>query len=235
MPDLVRCEVRGGVAVLRMDDGKANALSPQLIADFMVALDEAEESARAVVISGRPGRFCAGFDLKVMLSGPEPAKALFSAGSDLLLRIYGLDLPVVAACTGHAMAGGALLLLAADTRIGVEGPFKLGLNEVSISMTLPELGITLAKDRLDPRRLTEAVIQARVYDPEGAVEAGYLDRVVSAERLEAEAMEAAQGLARLDRRAYAATKAAVRGASITHVRAITPAALETMFAQVVPS
>src|SRR5262245_23859536 len=114
-----------GVAVLQLDDGKANALSPAMIAAIEAALDRAEKEARAVLLLGRDGRFCAGFDLSVMRSGVEPMRALVTAGADLLMHLALHPLPIVVGCTGHALAAGALLLLAADARTGARGEFKI--------------------------------------------------------------------------------------------------------------
>src|SRR5580698_201502 len=105
--------LEGTTALIQMDDGKANALSAAMIAELVEALTRAEKEARAVVLSGRPDRFCAGFDLKVMMSSPEAARGLLTGGVELLMRLYGSPLPIVIACTGHALAGGALVLLTA--------------------------------------------------------------------------------------------------------------------------
>src|SRR5262245_4559732 len=99
-----------------MDDGKANALSISMIEALLAALRRAEEAGHAVVLAGRPERFCGGFDLKVMMSGPANAAGLLRAGSDLLLSLYGARVPLVIACTGHAVAGGALVVLTGDVR-----------------------------------------------------------------------------------------------------------------------
>lgn len=218
MTEPLRYELRDGVALLTMDDGKANALGHEMLGALSEALNRAEREASAVVIAGRAGRFSAGFDLRVMTSGTEEARALVTEGAKLLLRVYGLGLPVVAACTGHAMAAGALLLLAADTRLGADGDFKLGLNEVSLGMLTPLFGRELARARLDPRRLTESLLQGRIYSPAEAVEVGYLDAVAPAEGLLGEALARAGRLAALPRAAYASTKAAVRDASLRLIR-----------------
>ena len=219
MAELVSYESRDGVALVTLDDGKANALSHDMLAAIEAALERACQSDRAVMLVGRPGKFCAGFDLKTMMSGVDAATALVSAGAALYMRLYELPLPVVAACTGHALAGGALLLLASDTRIGAEGDFKIGLNEVSISMPLPVLAQELARDRLGKRYLTEATIQARIYSPDGAAEVGYLDQLASAETLVDEAHAIAKRLADLPQPAYGLTKAKLREATIAHIRA----------------
>jgi enoyl-CoA hydratase len=218
MADLVTYEARDGVAVLTMDDGKANALSHEMLGALTNGLDRAEKEAKAVLLVGREGKFCAGFDLKTMMSGVDAAKVLVSAGADVYLRLYAFPLPVVAACTGHALAGGALLLLVSDTRIGAEGPFKIGLNEVSISMPLPILAQELARDRLAKRHLTEATIQAKVYTPDGAAEAGYLDRLAGADEVVEVAFEEAKRLAGLPKAAHARTKATLRSRTIDYIR-----------------
>jgi enoyl-CoA hydratase len=219
MQELVRYEKEGAVAIITMDDGKANALGHAMIAAVNAALDRAQAEARAVVLAGRPGRFCAGFDLRVLTSGRDAALPLVEAGGALFLRLYGLGLPVVAACTGHALAGGALLLLVSDARIGTEGAYKLGLNEVAIGIPLPMLVRRLADDRLDPRRLVEATLLAGVYDPSTAREVGYLDEVVSEAEVRPRALERAHELARLPGRAFAASKASLRSAAIAQIQA----------------
>jgi enoyl-CoA hydratase len=215
---IVGFEVRGDVALLRMDDGKANALSAPMIEGLGQALDRASKEAKAVVLAGRPGRFSAGFDLKVMMSSPEAARSLVTSGGDLMMRLYEHPQPVVVAVTGHAIAGGVLLAACGDRRIGVSGDFKLGLNEVANGMPVPILAHELARDRLDPRALVEAVLLAKLYDPAGALAAGWLDRVVAPEELEAAALGEATALAALPQPAYGMTKRSLRRETIRYVR-----------------
>jgi enoyl-CoA hydratase len=146
----------GNVAIVQMDDGKANALSSEMIDSLLEALTRAEAEASAMVLAGRPDRFCAGFDLRVMMSSPDAAKDLLRRGSTLLMRLYGATIPLVIACTGHALAGGALVVLTGDHRVGATGAFKLGLNEVAIGMPVPVLAMELARDRLVPTELPRA-------------------------------------------------------------------------------
>lgn len=208
-----------GVAVIRIDDGKANAVSQDFIAEMHAALDEAEKSADAIVIFGRPGRFSAGFDLKVMMNDPAAAGDLVTAGGQLFTRIFEYPKPVIAACTGHALAAGALLLLACDTRIGTQGDYKLGLNETAIGMTLPDYGIILPQARLEPRHFTSAVIQAKIHSPEEAMEAGFLDAVADADALEETAMATANALKTLPGPAYAGNKRKIRKEAIAALHA----------------
>lgn len=211
-------EPSGAVAVLRFDDGRANVASHASIAEIDRALTRAEKEASVAVLLGRPGRFSAGFDLAVINQGAEASRALVTAGGELLVRIVESEIPVVAGCTGHALAMGALLLLAADYRVGASGDFKIGLNEVAIKLTLPVFALELARARLAREHLTRATTLAEVYDPASAQAAGYLDRVVAPDRLEAEARAAADRLAQLSLGAYRATKRKLRGAMLERIR-----------------
>jgi enoyl-CoA hydratase len=206
------------VAVVTMDDGKANALSQTMIDALREALARAEKEAQAMVLAGRTDRFCAGFDLKVMLSSPQNAATLLTAGAELLLALYGSPIPIVIACTGHALAGGALVVLTGDFRIGTTGDYKLGLNEVAIGMPVPVLAMELARDRLSKRALTHATLLAQIYDPAGAVSAGYLDVVEPADQVLTRARTEATRLAALSRGAFTATKKRLRGTTIEHIR-----------------
>ncbi len=217
--EVVHYEARENVAFLRLDDGKANALSHAVIRQLHAALDRAEKEAGAVLWTGRPGRFCAGFDLATMREGPEAARDLVTAGAELLLRTFAFPRPVVVACSGHALAAGALVLLAADTRLGAAGEFKIGLNEVAIGMALPIFGVEIGRARLSRRHFTRAVLEAELYTPEAAVDAGFLDRVTPPDALLEAALQEATRLAGLSRDAFAHTKESARGAVIAGIRA----------------
>lgn len=217
--DKVTYEFADGVAMIRLDDGKANALSPETIAAINAALDRAESEAHSVALVGRDKRLSAGFDLSVMTGGADAMQRLVISGCHLMLRLYTLPLPVVVGCTGHALAAGAILLLASDYRVGAAGDFKIGLNEVAIQLTLPTFGVELARDRLSKRHLTQAITQARIYDPAAAVEAGYLDEVVASGDVVASAVNHARRLGALPRSAFHNTKLKERGATVASIRA----------------
>ena len=215
MSEAVRFELHDDVAVLHVDDGKANAFSFALIDALHAALDRAEKDAKAVAWIGRAERFSGGFDLGVMRGGDIGAVGkLVGAGGRLALRLYESPLPIVIGCTGHALAMGAVALLAADLRVGPLGDFKIGLNEVAIGLTLPTFATELARERLSPRHLQRAAVLAEVYDGPGAVEAGFLDLVAPAERVESVAIEAAVRLSALHLGAHHATKRRVRRAAV---------------------
>ncbi len=218
--DPIQFEMQGKVAVVRLDDGKANALSYAVLSGLEAALDRAQkEEAAALVLVGREGRFSAGFDLSVMREGPASAMKLALTGADLAIRLYSFPIPVVYAVTGHALAMGAVLLCAADERIGSDGPFKIGLNEVAIGMTLPDFAIQFATERLSRRHLSRATANGEIYTPSAAVDAGYLDRVVAPEDCVATAIERATVLGEtLNGRAHAGTKLALRAAALDRLR-----------------
>ena len=219
MSDAVAYELQDSVAVLRVDDGKANAFSFTLIEALHAAFDRAEKEAKAVAWIGRAERFSGGFDLGVMRGGDLAAVGkLVAAGGRLALRLYEAPLPIVLGCTGHALAMGAVALLAADLRVGPLGDFKIGLNEVAIGLTLPTFATELARERLSPRHLQRAAVLAEVYDGPGAVEAGFLDLVAPADKVEGVAIEAASRLAALHLGAHHATKRRVRKAAIAVLR-----------------
>ena len=198
-----------GVMVTTVDDGKVNALSFEVMAGMRSAIAAATEQGRPLVISGRDGCFSAGFDLAVVNSGDQDSiVALFVEGAELYKAIVTAPIPVIASCTGHALAGGALLLLSADYRIGRNGTYRLGLNEVRIGLALPNFAITLATHRLERRYLTAATMFAEVVSPERAVDMGYLDESVDDPLSRACAL--AQELAALPPDAFAVTKRRIR-------------------------
>lgn len=218
-----------GVAVIRLDDGKANAVSHALLEAAHAALDQATADASAVAIVGREGKFSAGFDLSVMTQGADATRGLVRAGGEFLMRLYAHPQPTVAAVTGHALAAGALLCLACDTRIGsTDIPAKIGLNETAIGMGLPWYGIRLGEARLDIGHLQRAVMQAEIYDMAGAVEAGYLDELVAADAVESAAIERARALGQLPGSAYGFTKRRLRQAMVDEILAGIDDDMQTM-------
>ena len=217
MNEIVSCRVEESLATITIDDGKANAVSFQFIEEVNAALDQAEKDKAVTILTGRPGKFSAGFDLSTLSKGGEAATQLVRTGALLCARLLGFPTPVIIACNGHSLALGALLLLATDYRIGTEGNYKIGTNEVAIGMPLPYFGVELARLRLSPIHFSRAVANAEIYTPQGAVEAGFLDVVVSEEELMESAMRSAQELAKLDVAAHYATKMRVREEAISTI------------------
>lgn len=212
MSDLISYQLEDGIATLTLSNGKVNAISPDVIVAFNAALDRAVQDKAIVIVTGQPGILSGGYDLKVMTSGPQNAVNLVAAGSTLARRMLAHPYPIIVACPGHAVAKGAFILLSADYRIGVEGPFSIGLNEVQIGMTMHHVGIELARDRLRKSAFHRSVINGEMFDPQGAVDAGFLDKLVPAEQLLASAQAVAQQMKKINMTAHRNTKLKVRKA-----------------------
>jgi enoyl-CoA hydratase len=225
MAELVTYTRTDPVSTIAMDDGKVNVFSIPMLRGLHEAFDQAERDRTVVLLVGRPGCFTAGFDLHTLGGTRQDAVALLRLGATLAERILSFPAPVVVACTGHAFPAGAFLLMAADTRIGADGPFKLGLNEVRIGLTLPWFATVLARHRLSPAHFDHAAVTGDMFDPRTAREAGLLDTVVPSTELGALARSAAEDLGSIDRPAHAATKLRVRQRVLDELRAAIEAEL----------
>lgn len=220
MTELATYTLEGPIATITMDDGKVNALSIEMLRAVHGALDRAQEDGAVVVLRGREGYFSAGFDLKTFTTTPEQVVEMLRLGATLTERMLSFPTPVIVACPGHAIAAGSFVLLAADVRIGVEGPFKLGLNEVKIGLTVPWFAIELARGRLSPAHYNRAVITGATYSPAEGVVAGFLDQIVAPRELPAVSLETARALAaELNLPAHAASKLRARDAQLRALRA----------------
>jgi enoyl-CoA hydratase len=218
VPELVTYELDDGVATITMDDGKVNVFSVPMLRALHAAFDRAVSDGAVVVLTGRENYFSAGFDLKVLAGGRPQVIDILTLGATLAERVLRFPTPVVVACTGHAYPAGAFLLLAADLRIGAAGPFRIGLNEVRIGMTLPWFAIEMARQRLSPAAFDRTVVNATMFSPDEALTAGFLDQVVAPDRVRAASREGALDLADLDFVAHAATKLRARAGALTAVR-----------------
>lgn len=219
MSTLATYRLEDGIGTIAMDDGKRNVLSLEMFRQLSAAFTRAEADRAVVVLRGREGAFSAGFDLRTLQSGGADANAMVREGFELAERMLAFPRPIVVACTGHAIAMGAFLLLSSDYRLGVAGEFKIGANEVAIGITMPFFGVEICRQRLAPAHFHRAVINAEIYRPEDAVGAGFLDRVVPASELEDASRTAAGALAGLDQTAHAATKLRARAGALGAIRA----------------
>ena len=202
----VTLKTEGDVSIIQMDDGKVNVFSPDMIKNFNDVLDQVPTDKGAMLIIGREGMFSAGFDLKVMMSSPENAAAMVKSGFELLMRVFTFPRPVVAACSGHAIALGAFLLCSCDHRIGCKGDFKIGANELRNNMIVPTPILELAKFRLIKSHKQRALLNAEMYSIEDAVAPGYLDEIADHDKLFELAMAKAKDLATLAHPQYLQTK-----------------------------
>ncbi len=214
---VVQYSVEDGVACVAIDDGKANALSIDVFAALNAALDRAKLDAKAVLITGREGKFSAGFDLGEMMKGPESARALVAKGAEFFFRLSLFEKPVVASCTGHALAAGGILLMCCDYRVGNSGRFKLGFNEVAIGLVPPIFLVELARMRLSKRWFSRAVTQAEIVSPSVALDMGLLDEVVDDDVYRAAFVHAAR-LGQLSGAAFARAKLHERKKTIDELR-----------------
>ena len=206
--------LEGGIAKISLDNGKANAVSFELAQEFMANLDRAKAESKGVLISGHVGIFSAGFDLKVLATGPEAAHKMISQGMLLLEKIYSHPQPIVVACEGHAIGLGVFLLLASDYRIGALGEFVLKLPETAIDMPFnPTLRI-LAKTHIDPLHHTRAIIQSQGYTPLQAATIGMLDEAVDAGEVQEKALAKLTELCELPSARYAENKLFIRAQEI---------------------
>ena len=220
MDNLATFVVSDGVAVITMDDGKANALSISMQAAVNVALDEALDAKLPVVLTGRAGILSAGFDLKTLTASGQPAFDMLNGGIELAIRLLSFPSPVIIACPGHAIAMGVFLLQSCDYRIGVAGNFKYLANEVAIGMTMPHSTIEILRQRITPAALSRAVLLAETFTPENGVETGFVDRVVATEaELMPAALEFAKSSTALNAAAHSASKNRLRGDVLAAIRA----------------
>mgnify|MGYP000659731153 FL=1 len=208
--ELVKIDIVEKVATITLCNGKVNAISHQVIDELNSALDQAEEAKSIVILTGQSGILSGGYDLKTMQSSVEEAVALVTEGSKLTRRMLAFPYPIIGACPGHAVAKGAFLLLCCDYRLGVAGPFKLGLNEVAIGITMHFAGIEMARGRMPTNYFNRSVINAEMFDPDTAVQAGILDKVVESDKLMEQAHAVAEQMKTLNMRAHHGTKVKAR-------------------------
>jgi len=219
MPTAVSYQLKDSIATITLDDGKVNVLSSAMLGQLDAALDRAMADRAVVLLAGRPGVFSAGFDLPVLNAGGAASVAMLRAGFALAERLLSFPTPVVIACTGHAVAMGAFILLSGDYRVGAAGPCKIAANEVAIGLTMPRAAVEILRQRLAPAHFNRAATLAEPFSPDHAVEAGFLDRVVSAADLHDVARGAAAAAATLNLDAHLATKLRARQPTLNALRA----------------
>ena len=163
--------------MVNVDDGVDNTLDVNTVNSLLSAFKTVQDHAAAVVLSGRPGWYSKGLDMEILRAGGEAASELLHSGTELILRMVEFPRPLVAACTGHALGAAAVSLLSCDVRVGMAGDFNIGMDWVTLGVPVPDLAVELARARLSPRHMTQACNTARLYTPDEAVEAGFLDFV----------------------------------------------------------
>jgi enoyl-CoA hydratase/carnithine racemase len=202
----------GAIRELRLDRPPVNALSPELIGALKKAIEFAPtDGARALVLSGAPGRFSGGLDVPLLLGLDRPAMAtLWRDFYALLGAIAGSTIPIVAAITGHAPAGGTVLALYCDLRIMASGDYKIGLNEVPVGIPIPPVILAGARRLIGPRLAERLAVSGELLSPQDALGVGMIDEVVSVEKVVARAVERCQRLLALPTEAMASTRRLAR-------------------------
>ncbi len=229
--ELVKYQQQDRVAVITIDDGKRNALSPKVLKQIYAAFDRAETDKATVIITGRDDVFSAGFDLNVMKRGGLAPLKMLRAGYGLTAKVMRYPYPVITACNGHCLAMGVFLMLSTDYIIGTRGDFKISANEVAIGMNMPRVAAMVLKNRLTPAAYQRAVNLAEYFDVDSALDAGFFDRLVDADDLMTTAEAHARELQGLDPRAHAVTKRRIRASLAKRIRRTIPIDLVDAAAQ----
>ena len=197
----------GNVSIITLDDGKANVFSPEMSQQIDECLDQVATEEGCLVITGKEGMFSGGLDLKIIQSGDiERIQEMSSKAFKLLARIFSFPRPVIAACSGHAVALGTFLLCCCDYRIGVKGEFMLGANEMRTNMVIPTPILELIKFRVSNTHKYRAVLGAEMYKLEDSISAGLIDEVVDQDLLMTTVTEKAKDLATMGHPSYSMTK-----------------------------
>lgn len=216
---MISLNIENHVANILIDDGRANVISKHVADDFIEALDEAEQSAKATIVTGGGDKFCAGFDLQTVKSAGKVQVEMVTSGFTLLYRLYSHSLPLIAACNGHAIGMGAFILLCSDTKIGAKHEYKIGLPETAGGMPFTPLLVSILQRELHRPSYNSTALQSQMCSPENAVKANFLDLLVDAEELAATAQMAAQQLMQLPLEQYGENKLMLRHATLTKIKA----------------
>lgn len=214
-----RHDEEGGIATLTLDDGKLNALNAEVFRELSAAVDDCAD-ATAVVLAGREGVFTAGLNTKELADiTPEGLTELLDVFGRTVMQVWAHPRPVVAACTGHAIAAGTMLAMAADHAVAAEGDFRWGLTETQIGFPLPDFAIQLSRHNVRSDRLEDLLLPGKVVEATTAVEVGFADELAEPGEVLTRATTKARELASLPSEAYATTKRRLRGSTIRGVLA----------------
>lgn len=208
---LLTIETHETVTVVRLDDGKANTLSRPMVTTLLETAQSLADGAGGIVVTGQGRFFSAGLNLGEVVSMDREALGDFiDLFERMALAWLSLPRPVVAAVNGHAIAGGAVLMMTADVRLMAAGEARTGFTEVPLGIALPQVVHALARLHMAPGATHRVLLGGETFGPDEARTVGMIDRVVAPEALLSEAMSTAARLARSPGKAYATTKAALR-------------------------
>ena len=210
----------GQIAVLRIDRPPANAIDLELADEFATALEGVEnnDSIAALVVTGAGSCFSAGLDLKAVPTYDRAQQqAMVMQVNRLFGGLYRLPLPTIAAVNGHAIAGGVILLLACDYRIGAEGDYKIGLAEARVGVPFPVAAMAIVQSELSNSVGRKMVLTARNWNPQKALSMGVVDELQPPEQLLPRSIEMAQEMATLPRTVYGRIKRDLKRTSLERI------------------
>jgi enoyl-CoA hydratase len=213
----VSFDLQDDIAIIGLDDGKKNVVNHDVLDELELAFDRCDSNgAKAVLFKGREGSFCAGYDINVMTGGdPQASIRLGRRGGRLARRIYGSNIPIVGLCQGHAFTIGAVWLACCDLAVAEPGNYKFGMTEVALDVPLTGWALDPLMAKLNPQYRTAALMHSTIYTPEGALEAGFIDKLLPAGEALATAIATTERLAKLPSNGYVKTKLAMRGELLT--------------------
>ncbi len=218
----IRRERQGPLAVLRLDKPRGNAIDEELVGELRQACAdlEADDGVRGVLLaSAHPKLFCPGLDLVSLVEYDRARLQRFMAAFGLMLSaLYGLRKPVVAAVSGHAVAGGCILAMAADWRVLRRGGVSVGLNEVKVGVPLPLSVCALLRATVPPGALSRVTLLGRNFADEEALAAGLADELADKD-FDAACLSRLQEFAEKDPYSLAVTKTYLRADALRQMKA----------------
>lgn len=217
---MIDFELQDGISIVKMNnDAAKNSFDIEFAELFIKNVERANREGDAIVISGVDNVFSAGYNVKIIGKDEKATEKLVELGGEIVVQLLDIRKPVIAACTGHAIALGAVILLGCDFRIGATGNFKIGLNETQLGLALPVFATELAKQRIPHQHIHEVILGAGLHSPEKALTFGFLDQVVALEVVLSESLSLAQKLAKFSARTYAVHKKELNSEYANTVRA----------------
>lgn len=229
--DLLLIEREGPVTICHLDKPPANAIDLPFAGGLESRFSEvlASDDLGAIVLTGKGNFFCGGLDLKAVPAyGPEEQRALINTVNRMVAKLYGCPVPVVAAVNGHAIAGGLVLALTSDYRVGTRAPCMLGLTEARVGIPFPAGPLAVLKAELAPPVLRVLMLEARNIGSEDALEKGILDELQAPEHVLPRAIEIAADLASIPREAYRVIKDQLRGETVAAIRSVSETGSDPM-------
>jgi len=209
-----------GIALISMDDGKANAMNFDFFSEMGEALDRVrKDGVRTLIITGRPGYFSGGLDVRLLTSlPPQEVNRLADTFARTMLRVFSLPIPTIAVLSGHAVAGGAMLSFVCDLRFAVEGTYRIQMNESVIGIPLPTWMLMIGRAVIPAQWLAEAFLQGRAYVPDEAVGRGLVHGLIEKDDDPiADAKSRTEHLKSVNLQAYQTSKARLRDADVQQV------------------